>query len=167
LYDVVIERATATDIDAILALAEANDEAQGGELSVHLDPQAMFRTMQEIPSVVARKDGRVVGFLLAWEKSTFGVGRVQAMLKAYAGGENAYVYGPVAVDAALRGLGIAAAMFEELKRLVPGREGILFIKSDNEISLRAHRKMGMRQVAEFQHAGTDLLVFSYRAQKLG
>jgi len=69
--DVTIERATASDIDAILALAEANDEAQGGELSVHLDHQAMFRTMQEIPSVVARKDGRVVGFLLAWEKSTF------------------------------------------------------------------------------------------------
>jgi hypothetical protein len=69
-------------------------------------------------------------------------------------GENAYVYGPIAMDAALRGLGVAAAMFQELKRLVPGREGILFIKADNEISLRAHCKMGMRQVAEFQHAGT-------------
>jgi|ERR1700730_4799074 hypothetical protein len=52
--------------------------------------------------------------------------------------------------------------FEELKRLVPRREGILFIKADNEVSLRAHRKMGMRQVAEFQHAGTDLVVFSYQ-----
>ena len=104
----------------------------------------------------------MVGFLLAWEKSTFAVGRVQAMLRAYAGGENAYVYGPIAVDAALRGLGIAAAMFEELKRLLPGREGVLFIKADNDTSLRAHRRMGMRQVAEFQHAGTDLLVFSYQ-----
>jgi predicted GNAT superfamily acetyltransferase len=161
--DVIVERTTASDIDAILALAKANDEAQGGELSVHLDSQAIFRTMQEIPSIVARKDGRVVGFLLAWEKSTFAAGRVKAMLRVYPGGENAYVYGPIAVDAALRGLGIAAAMFEELKRLVPGREGILFIKADNEVSLRAHRKMGMRQVAAFQHQGTDLLVFNYQA----
>jgi hypothetical protein len=73
------------------------------------------------------------------------------------------VYGPIAVDAALRGLGIAAAMFEELKRLVPEREGILFIKADNDISLCAQPKMGMRQVAEFQHAGADLVVFSYQA----
>ena len=57
----------------------------------------------------------------------------------------------------------AAAMFEELRSLVPGREGILFIKSGTETSLRAHRKMSMRQVAEFQHAGTGLLVFSYQA----
>jgi hypothetical protein len=36
-------------------------------------------------------------------------------------------------------------MFAELRELLPGREGILFIRTDNVVSLRAHQKMGMRQ----------------------
>jgi hypothetical protein len=40
-------------------------------------------------------------------------------------------------------------MFEELRRVQPGREGVLFIKASNQPSLRAHRKMGMREVAQY------------------
>ena len=52
-------------------------------------------------------------------------------------------------------------MFDELKRLLPAREGILFIRRDNQASLRAHSKMGMDEVAEFEFEGKKLAVFSY------
>ena len=52
-------------------------------------------------------------------------------------------------------------MFEELRRMQPGREGVLFIKASNEPSLRAHRKMGMREVAEYVFNGVPLVVFAY------
>ncbi len=52
-------------------------------------------------------------------------------------------------------------MFAELRRLHAGREGMLFIRADNEPSLRAHRKMGMTEVASFLHAGVEHIVLSY------
>ena len=62
---------------------------------------------------------------------------IAAMFSAYTAAADAYVYGPVCVDPAERGNGLAAAMFAQLRRLEPGREGVLFIRADNEASLRA------------------------------
>jgi len=53
------------------------------------------------------------------------------------------------------------AMFEALRARLPGREGVLFIRRDNEASLKAHAKMGIREVAEFKYDGTDFAVLSY------
>ncbi len=52
-------------------------------------------------------------------------------------------------------------MFEALRARLPGREGILFIRRDNAASLRAHEKMGMRDVAGFTHGGAAFAVLSY------
>jgi predicted GNAT family acetyltransferase len=86
---------------------------------------------------------------------------IAAMLGAYPGSADAYVYGPVAVDASERGRGLTGRLFLELKRLLPGREGILFIRADNTASLRAHEKLGVIQHGEFMHQGFRFLVFSY------
>ena len=60
-----------------------------------------------------------------------------------------------------RGKGLAQAMFAELQRLLPEREGILFIRRDNSASLRAHAKMGMHEVAGFVFDGNDYVALSY------
>ena len=160
---VVIERASLADVQGILALARENGPDRGGELSVRLQREAIVARISELPSIVARRQGSVIGFLLTSEAKAPCPPIVAAMLRAYPGSEGAYVYGPVCVHAAKRRQGIAAAMFAKLRRLLPGREGILFIKASNEPSLRAHRKMGMRQVAEFTHEGIALVVFSYNS----
>ena len=54
-------------------------------------------------------------------------------------------------------------MFAELRQLLPEREGVLFIRRDNPASLRAHARMGMREVAEFTHGGAAFAVLSYIA----
>jgi hypothetical protein len=87
---------------------------------------------------------------------------IRAMLAAYPGGPDAYVYGPICVDEAERGQGIAQAMFAERGRHLPGREGILFIRRDNPASLSAHAKMGMREVAAFAFNGRDHAILAYR-----
>jgi formylglycine-generating enzyme required for sulfatase activity len=46
--------------------------------------------------------------------------------------------------------------------ILPGREGILFIRTDNIASLRAHQKMGMREGATFEHDGVAFLALAYR-----
>jgi hypothetical protein len=49
----------------------------------------------------------------------------------------------------------------ELRRLLPGREGNLFIRRDNTTSLAAHEKMGKHGVASFEFSKAEHAVFSY------
>jgi predicted GNAT family acetyltransferase len=60
-----------------------------------------------------------------------------------------------------RGWGLAAAMFAASRARLPGREGVLFIRRDNAASLRAHARMGMREVAGFTHGGAETAVLAY------
>ncbi len=159
---VVVERANLADVEGILSLAEANDVEHGGTLTGRLDRKAVTARIGRIPSIVARKGGQIVGFLLTSEKTGSLMPIERKMLEVYAGEPDAYVYGPVCVDASMRGHRLAEKMFAELRRLLPGREVILFIRAENEPSLRAHRKMGMREVADFTHEGAKFIVFAYR-----
>ena len=153
-----IERANLSHVDGIMKLAEANYPENGGELTGTLNRTAVEATIQKSPSIVACRDGSVVGFLLTWEKGPSRNPCVNAMLKAYSGSADAYVYGPVCVNASVRGLGIAGKMFEKLRELLPSREGILFIKAGNESSLRAHQKMGMHETARYMFEGQEFVV---------
>jgi predicted GNAT superfamily acetyltransferase len=161
--DVVdIGRATERDLDGILELQAANQLERGGMLSAELPRSRVAEMMREMPLIVARRDGRIVAFLMnRTRKINDDVPIIRAMLEAYSGTPDAYVYGPVCVSEEERGKGLARAMFEELRRLEPGREGILFIRRDNPASLRAHEKLGMHEVTGFVFDGIDHVVLSY------
>ena len=157
-----IGNATEVDLDGILELQEVNQMTRGGTLSARLSRERMAAMMNAMPLIVAHGDGRITGFLMTTTREmNADLPIVQAMFAAYQGAADAYVYGPICVEVAERGKGVAQAMFTELRRLEPGREGILFIRRDNAASLRAHARMGMREVAEFQFNGFDFAVFSY------
>jgi len=157
-----VARAEVRDLDGILALMDANQPERGGTLSARLSREQLKAMLDDLPLIVARRGNRVVAFALAASKQTVAqVPIVAAMLRAYAGGADAYVYGPVAVDAEVRGRGVAQRLLLELKRLLPGREGILLIRTDNAPSLRAHAKVEMVRRGEFEHQGFRFAVFSY------
>jgi predicted GNAT superfamily acetyltransferase len=157
-----IIRASEHDLDGIVALQAANQPEHGGTLSANLPHSRIAAMMRDMPLIVARRDKQITGYLLTSSRAmNADVPIISAMLAAYPGTADAYVYGPICVSAAERGKGLAQAMFAELKRWVPSREGILFIRRDNTPSLRAHAKMGMREVAEFEFGGIKLAVFSY------
>lgn len=86
---------------------------------------------------------------------------VDAMFKSYSGNAKSYIYGPVCVSTTHRGKRLAQLMFKELLVQEPNREGILFIKNDNEASLRAHEKMGIHKVANFSFNDAEFSVFAY------
>jgi predicted GNAT superfamily acetyltransferase len=160
--EVEIRQACEADIDGIIALQAANQAERGGRLSANLPRDRIAAMMSDMPLIVTRRSGRVVGFLMTSTRTmNADVPIIRAMLSAYPGTENAYVYGPICVDEGVRGKGIAQAMFAELRRLLPGREGILFVRRDNPASLRAHEKMGMREVASFRFRESEHTVLSY------
>jgi len=154
--------ATEQDVDGILELQAVNQPERGGLLSAELPRSRVTEMMHAMPLIVARRNGRIVAFLMnSPREMNDDVPVIRAMLDAYPGSPGAYVYGPICVSEEERGKGLAQAMFAELRRLEPGREGILFIRSDNSASLRAHTKMGMREVATFMMNGIEHVVLSY------
>jgi predicted GNAT superfamily acetyltransferase len=161
-FEADIGRATEADLDGIMALQAANQPERGGSLSASLPRVRIAEMMREMPLIVARRGDRIAGFLMTGTRAMAAdVPIVSAMFTAYAGASNAYVYGPICVAAEERGRGLAQAMFSELRRLAPAREGVLFIRRDNVASLRAHEKMGMREVADFVYGGSEFAVLSY------
>lgn len=159
-----IKVATSLDLKGILRLQSENQTSQGGTLSGELNLNQIEEIMNDMPQIVAYVNDKIVGFLLTTSQTAHkkrNIPIVEAMLTSYVGNSESYIYGPVCVSKTQRGKGLAQLMFKELLHQEPNREGILFIRSDNKSSLRAHEKMGIRKVSNFSFNNTEFYVFAY------
>ncbi|WP_273823290.1 MULTISPECIES: GNAT family N-acetyltransferase [Pseudomonas] len=157
-----INLATAADIEGITQLLQANSPSRGGSLTGEF-PLEKVRQMAlgNAPVVVACRDDQVVGVLFSAAKDTQPAPpSIQAMLAAWPGSPDAYVYGPACIAATERGQGLLAQLYAQLQRHYRGREAILFIRRDNEASRRAHARLGMHEVAGFTLDGDEYAVLS-------
>jgi len=153
--------ASRADVDGILRLQESNLPHNGGTLTIRFSREWFEAAIEAMPIIEARSAG-LIGYLVSSSiEANADVPIVEAMLEAYPGRTGPYVYGPICVAASARRQGIARSMFKALCEQLPGREGILFIRRDNEPSIRAHRGMGIHEVAEFEFNGTAYAVLSY------
>jgi L-amino acid N-acyltransferase YncA len=160
--DYAIASATPDDIPGIVALQECNMRDKGGALSVRLPAAWLEATIAEMPTMVAHREGRVVGYTVSSPISAQAdIPIVKEMLRTYPGSPGAYIYGPICVAAGERGQGVADAMVEALRKELPKREGFTFIRADNAVSREVHRKLGMREAAHFTHGGEAYVVVAY------
>ncbi|MGO4715615.1 GNAT family N-acetyltransferase [Bradyrhizobium sp. 2TAF24] len=158
---IVTRPATAADAAAISTLLEANGAARGGALFGDWPVEVVARWIDVAGLVVVAVDGaRLLGALFTCGRDWVTAPPAVAMLQAWPGQPDAYVYGPVCVDQAARGQGVLEAMYADLVARWPGREAILFIKASNAPSLRAHQRLGMAEVACFTLRGEVFLVLS-------
>jgi hypothetical protein len=160
--EVVVVRAGERDLSEIVALLNEN-EAPRGSLTGHFTRERIEASVREMPVMIARLGERLVGVLVSSPIVLVRDRPVLAqMLAVYPGGPDAYVYGPICVAEAARGLGVARMLYERLRAALPGREGILFIRRDNEPSLRAHQRLaGMQVRGEFTAEGVPFVVLSF------
>ncbi|SFC04168.1 GNAT family N-acetyltransferase [Kaistella jeonii] len=162
--NIIIKIANSNDLKGIAKLQAENQKSQGGTLSGELDVNEIEEMMTDMPQIVALVNDEIVGFLLATSQAVHkkrNVPIVDAMLTSYAGNMDSYIYGPVCVSKTQRGKGLAQLMFQELLLQEPNREGILFIQNDNKASLRAHEKMGIKKVGNFNFNHKDFNVYAY------
>ena len=160
-YEIAL--AKLSDVAAILDLQEQNLRSNGGALSVRFSEEWFRRAIAEMPIIVARADRNVVGYVVSTPLAAQAHEPIiQAMLRAYPGSPGAYNYGPICVAEDYRGRGLALAMFEKLRAQLPGREGFTFIRADNAPSRKVHKKMGMREAAEFIINDVSYVVVAYR-----
>jgi hypothetical protein len=155
--------ASIEDAGPISALLMANAPGRGGALTGDWPIGVVTKWIESGALVVVGMDGaRLIGALLTSERAQASAPPVVAMLKAWPGSADAYVYGPVCVDQAARGLGVLEAMYVHAAALLPGREAVLFINASNTRSLKAHARLGMLQVANFTLGEQAFIVLSSR-----
>jgi hypothetical protein len=160
--------ATIEDAEPISALLMANSPDRGGALHGDWPIGVVTEWIEGGALIVVAMNGpKLVGALLTSERAHASAPPpVIAMLKAWPGGADAYVYGPVCVDQAARGLGVLEAMYAHAVALLPGREAVLFINASNTRSLKAHARLGMLQVANFTLGEQAFIVLSSRNEAL-
>lgn len=150
-----------SDAESISALLMVNTADRGGMLMGQWPREVIERRIANSQSIIIAIDaGRLLGALLTSEKGFDEAPPVQAMLKAWPGRPDAYVYGPVCIAQDARGLGVLEALYAKLQAMLPGREAILFIRADNPRSLKAHLRLGMREVARYEFRGETFIVLS-------
>ncbi|HTD04669.1 GNAT family N-acetyltransferase [Undibacterium sp.] len=159
MYEITL---AAADLDGIAALLQSNSPSQGGTLTGEFSRDVVARMAASgAPVVVAHRDGQVVGVLFSSARDNPGSPPpVQAMLAAWPGRADAYVYGPVCIAESERGRGLLSQLYAALRAHYPGSEAVLFIRSDNAASLSAHQRLGMRKVADFTLDSIGYIVLS-------
>jgi predicted GNAT superfamily acetyltransferase len=116
-----IALATRDDIEGILDLQEQNLLVRGGLLSVRLPGAFIEAVLDDLPQIVARRNGKIIGYLLAGSRGVHTQTPViQTMFRAYPGSNDAYVYGPICVAESERGRGLATALFRRIARAAAG-----------------------------------------------
>jgi predicted GNAT superfamily acetyltransferase len=159
---VEIGLATRDDVAGILDLQERNLRKNGGALSVPLSRDWLDAAIGGMPIVVARRGGRVVGYVVSSPLAAQSDDPIlNGMLQAYPAPSGSYVYGPICVAESERGKGVARAMFRVLRAQLPRREGFTFIRADNAVSRKVHAGMGMREAAHFTVDGVAYVVVAY------
>jgi hypothetical protein len=150
------------DVESISALLTANAGERGGMLLGQWPPDVIERRISNGQLIVIATDdeGGLLGALLTSEKEFDEAPPVQAMLKAWPGQADAYIYGPVCISREARGRGVLEALHAKLREARAGREAILFIREDNPRSLKAHLRLGMREVARYDLKGERFIVLS-------
>lgn len=157
-----IQPISPNDIDEVTWLMQANSPSQGGTLTGEFPRDKVeHMALNGSPVLVARRDGLLAGVLFTSSRSDPSLPPIiQAMLNAWPGSRDAYLYGPVCIAASERGRHLLEQMYQVLKRQCPAREAILFIRRDNLASIKAHLRLGMHDVASFSFQGHEYAVFS-------
>ena len=160
--DYEISLAIPADIPGVLTLQEANLPDNDGSLSVRQSADWFKHAILEKSLIVCRRGGKIVGYVLGTSLAVKAhIPIIQAMLRAFPAPPDCYLYGPVCVDETERGNGLAGMMFKELQAHMPSRSCMTFVRADNEKSLRAHHKMGMRELGTFINDGERYIALTY------
>lgn len=164
-----------TEIAELLDLQRANlainldaqtIESQGFVTFVYA-PETIEKMMHAAPQIVARADGKIIGYALT---TTLEVGLDNDLMRPLAelsqklpplskwniptsSGKPFYFMGQVCVRAGYRGMGVFDALYEEHKALFKYqyKAVVTEIASDNLRSLAAHRRVGFQTI----HTGFD------------
>lgn len=144
-----------SDIEQITALLQANSQAQGGMLYGNF-PLAKVTTMCQsaLLCLIAEEAGDIVGvvFSFALDSKTLPPIALEIKRRYPKEIQDNWFYGPVCLAENQRGKGMLAELYHQLMARLYGLP-IAFINVENRVSLRAHTRLGMRELGTFDLEG--------------
>lgn len=173
-----------SDIEGILALQKSNLYS---ELTAAQRTRGFVTTPFTIPQIeeiieedgifVVERKGQIIAYAFAgtwkyfeqWAIFPFMAVRLPGL--SFKGGEittsNSFQYGPVCIDAQYRGKKLLNSIFEvmRLEFVQKFPISITFINKVNQISLRAHQKLGWEIVDEFHFNDNQYLGLAFNMKK--
>ncbi|MFO0592040.1 MAG: hypothetical protein U0441_31120 [Polyangiaceae bacterium] len=154
------------------SLSAEQQHAEGFVFAEHTLP-VLRRMAAELPQAVALADEKVVGYCLSMHRSL--KAEVPSLAPMFAQFEQCsfrgkplseyhfMVGGQVCVDREFRGLGLLAGLYRELGRALPPHYELCVteIATRNEVSVRAHQKMGFEPVATYRDDKEEWVIVAW------
>ncbi|MBA5808581.1 N-acetyltransferase [Morganella morganii] len=140
-----------TDCGKVAALLQENAQSRQGGLSGEYPlkkVEAMFA--HALTVIIAQDDDVIAGVVFSFPVQSAQISPVTALISQQFGEllENNWFYGPVCIAKDYRGQGILSALYKQVCAENSGKP-VAFINQDNERSVRAHLKSGMREAGHF------------------
>ncbi len=171
----IVRAAAMNDIEGVLELQELNlvtnlseEQKKKGFVTTPLSHEQVGDLVTLDGLTVIEKEGKILGYVVAAGWSYFkGRPMFDYMLERFRKitykdilitPENSYEYGPVCVDASLRGTDSFPRLFEKSRERMSGKYliGTTFINKVNERSFQAHtRKVKIDLIDEFEFNGNS------------
>lgn len=180
----LFRRAAGTDFDGIVNLQDLNlainitdDQKKDGFLSASFSAQ-QFQSMDNDGCVIAGLDGDSVKAFLCSSTPMFNLPfpLPAAMIERFSdidlGGnslsnQQVLITGPVCIDQSLRGQGVLEKLYEALYKELFGQydAAVVFVSKENPRSIKAHEKLGMQVVDEFEFGGKNYVIMAVALKK--
>jgi predicted GNAT superfamily acetyltransferase len=160
----------AENLSATLSAAEALEQ---GFVTVEHSLDALRQMHEAMPSVVARQDGKLVGYALAMARECRGfvpiLGSFFDTLERLSwdgrplSGVRFYVMGQICVAKAARGQGVVEALYAGHCRAYGARFELLVteISVRNPRSLKAHARVGFQELHRYRDAVDEWVVVGW------
>jgi hypothetical protein len=180
----LFRRASGTDFDGIVKLQDLNlasnitdDQKKDGFLSAAFSAQ-QFQSMDNDGCVIAGLDGESVKAFLCSSTPMFNLPfpLPAAMIERFSsidlGGrslsnQQVLITGPVCIDQSVRGQGVLEKLYEALYKELFGQydAAVVFVSKENPRSIKAHEKLGLNVVDEFDFGGKNYVIMAVALKK--
>lgn len=153
----IFQKMTAKDISAVALLLQANSESQQGGLYGEYPlnkVEAMYQNSTNV--IVALYQENIIAVVFSFPVTSFSIPPIAQAINQYFPEitQNNWFYGPVCIDKSHRGKSLLKNLYQQICSLHGGHP-IAFVNSENIRSLKAHQKLGMEVVKNFEFKGTS------------
>lgn len=149
------------------------EQARAGFVYLEHSAPLLRRMAAELPQAVALANDVVVGYCLALPLSLRGeLPAIEPMFDQFARcsyqgrpllERSFFVGGQVCVDRAHRGRGLMGRLYQQVQRSVPEAYELCVteIAVRNEVSVRAHERIGFEPIATYSDAGEEWVIVAW------
>ncbi|WP_193014644.1 N-acetyltransferase [Proteus sp. FME41] len=151
----IFRKMTSKDISTVTHLLQANAESQQGGLYGEY-PQNKVDAMYQSSTntLVALYQENIVAVVFSFPVTSFSIPPIaQEINRRYPEiTQNNWFYGPVCIEQSHRGKSLLKDLYQHICALHGGHP-IAFVNSENIRSLKAHQKLGMEPIKNFEFKG--------------